>query len=226
MKATATFLKLSTTICLLAGQNTNAIEAHVAVAQNGTNFNYTLFNDDPTGSQFFLSNFHLEVNAPFAVSSTPSGWDFVTDQFSYVDWYCTNSVSPYLNDVAPGASLAGFALRSVATNAESLGYTLISWQPGATNSGPAIQRFVLAPSLGAVDAVLTNVFSPSNAFQFTLLGIPSFNYEVQSSTNLVDWSSRATNVSPFIFLETSAAPPFRRFYRARALFDVLSISQD
>ncbi|HYV27658.1 MAG TPA: hypothetical protein VFA77_09010, partial [Candidatus Eisenbacteria bacterium] len=104
MKATATFLKLSMTICLLAGQNTNAIEAHVAVAQNGTNFNYTLFNDDPTGSQFFLSNFHLEVNAPFAVSSTPSGWDFVTDQFSYVDWYCTNSVSPYLNDVAPGAS--------------------------------------------------------------------------------------------------------------------------
>ena len=52
-----------------------------------------------------------------------------------------------------------------------------------------------------------------NAFQVPLLGAANYNYVVQWSDNLNDWTSLATNRGPFTFIETNANAP-RRFYRA------------
>ena len=47
-------------------------------------------------------------------------------------------------------------------------------------------------------------YSGSNGFQFQVAGVPGFNYAVQSSTNLIDWTPLITNTSPFIFTDTNA----------------------
>jgi hypothetical protein len=57
-------------------------------------------------------------------------------------------------------------------------------------------------------------FTSNNQLQLTITGVTGFNYAVEASTNLSDWASLTTNVSPFIFVDTSAGNFAQRFYRA------------
>ncbi len=65
---------------------------------------------------------------------------------------------------------------------------------------------------------LTNAAYTNGSFQFSLNGNPASAYDVQASTNLIDWVTIGTN-SPFTgsvnFMDTNAANSNRRFYRAR-----------
>jgi hypothetical protein len=51
-------------------------------------------------------------------------------------------------------------------------------------------------------------------FQFSVTGVPGYNYAVWGSTNLSDWTPLQTNVSPFTFIDTNADAFSSRFYRA------------
>lgn len=53
-----------------------------------------------------------------------------------------------------------------------------------------------------------------NQFQFVVTGVSGFSYAVLASTNLTDWISVITNVSPFEFLDADVADFPQRFYRA------------
>ena len=57
-------------------------------------------------------------------------------------------------------------------------------------------------------------FSGVNGVQFTVAGVPGFNYAVQDSTNLIDWVSLLTNTAPFIFVDANATNFPQQFYRA------------
>lgn len=50
-------------------------------------------------------------------------------------------------------------------------------------------------------------------FGFTVSGITDAEYIVQGSTNLVDWISLETNISPFNFVDAEAGNFPQRFYR-------------
>lgn len=154
-------------LCLLLGaQRTQAqLTAHAEVNQTGAIFAYTLFNDELVGSPNFLSLFHLDVNAPITVTSTPTGWDFVTDNSTYVDWFNTDTQLPYPNDVAPGSSLSGFTIESTVSTSESLFYTVNSWDHGNDTPGPATQSLIGVPSV--VAAADPTIPEPST---LTLLG--------------------------------------------------------
>ncbi|HXE41397.1 MAG TPA: hypothetical protein VN516_00125, partial [Candidatus Baltobacteraceae bacterium] len=65
-----------------------------------------------------------------------------------------------------------------------------------------------APSLSAA------LSSTNGEFRFHISGVTGFNYTVQASTNLVDWMSLMTNVSPFDFTDWNATNYQRRFYRS------------
>lgn len=212
---------------LVFGRETMAVQAHVTLTQNGTNFLYTLFNDEPVSSQEYLNVLHLSPNGPFEVGSTPSGWVFVTDNLSYIDWYCINPLVVNPNDVAPGSSLGGFSLRSSLDTTEASTYALTSWYRGLTNNGSLAEAAIQVPSVLSLACTITNVLhSSTNTFQFTVLGIPSFSYTVESSSNLVDWTILETNAAPLIFVETNASLFTRRFYRAVTAFDTSIISAD
>ncbi len=51
-------------------------------------------------------------------------------------------------------------------------------------------------------------------FSFTVTGISGYSYTVQGSTDLANWTSLATNTSPFVFVDTNASQFGQRFYRA------------
>jgi hypothetical protein len=199
---------------VLGFQSARAVQAHVEVVQAGTNFTYTVFNDEAAGSSMYLDAFHLEARAPFDVVSSPPGRVFETDHFTYIDWVCTNDVLPYPQEVAPGGTLTGFILRSKVAASEPHGYAVTSWNNTSDASGPVSRGKVAAPALLGFDASLTNVlYSTSNTFNFALNGVPTFSYAIQSSSNLTTWSYVATNSAPFTFADTNAAKAPRRFYK-------------
>jgi hypothetical protein len=78
-----------------------------------------------------------------------------------------------------------------------------------------------------IDLVITNIpqapvmdsfaLPSPNQLQFTIHGVPGWNYVVQSSTDLVTWDSIMTNVSPFDFADTNIMNSPQRFYRAVCL---------
>jgi len=81
---------------------------------------------------------------------------------------------------------------------------------GAVTSSPAslIVFTNITPTLSAV------LSSSNGQFRFHINGVTGFNYTVQASTNLVDWISLMTNVSPFNFTDWNATNYQRRFYRS------------
>jgi hypothetical protein len=58
------------------------------------------------------------------------------------------------------------------------------------------------------------VITGGNQFQFAVAGVPGFNYRVEASTNLLDWTPLLTNTSPFIFVDSDAPNFARRYYRS------------
>ncbi|HSU54497.1 MAG TPA: hypothetical protein VLT36_10585 [Candidatus Dormibacteraeota bacterium] len=51
-------------------------------------------------------------------------------------------------------------------------------------------------------------------YQFLVSGIFSYNYAVQASSDLLNWTPLSTNTSPFIFLDPQPATAGQKFYRA------------
>jgi hypothetical protein len=94
---------------------------HIEVTQAGSEFTYTVFNDEPATSSLYVNAFHLTIGgAPFSVTSTPEGWDYFTDNSTYIDWYNTELELPYPHDVAPDSSLGGFTILSAVATSELL----------------------------------------------------------------------------------------------------------
>lgn len=61
------------------------------------------------------------------------------------------------------------------------------------------------------------VFS-SNGVSVTVKGIPGYVYVIQASTDMVNWLSLETNLTPLLFTDTNAGRYNKRFYRAVYLF--------
>jgi hypothetical protein len=55
--------------------------------------------------------------------------------------------------------------------------------------------------------------SVSGQFAINVSGFSNYLYEVQASTNLVNWVAVQTNSAPFAFVDTNAGQFKRRFYR-------------
>jgi hypothetical protein len=61
------------------------------------------------------------------------------------------------------------------------------------------------------------VFS-SNAVSVTVKGVPGYMYVIQASTDMVNWLSLETNLTPLVFTDTNRGRYNKRFYRAVYLF--------
>jgi hypothetical protein len=56
---------------------------------------------------------------------------------------------------------------------------------------------------------------PTNGqLQLNTVGVTGLNYTLQVSANLIKWYTLATDVSPFVFMDTNAGLFPQRFYRA------------
>lgn len=103
----------------------------------------------------------------------------------------------------------------------NLYYTPLAF--GDTNANALPMETVVAFSTGAttnLDTAATLSDSkrlPNGRFQFTVTGQSNYTYTVQGSTNLIQWTSLATNIAfrgEFDFLEANAPAIPLRFFRA------------
>jgi hypothetical protein len=106
------------------------------------------------------------------------------------------------------ANDAALTLKSVTTN-QSGAYTLaVSNGAGTTIGSPII--LTVYPTAAAT---LTAAVPPGSEFNLFVNGIPGYRYEVQASTNLLDWVPLQTNTAPFLFVDPDTAKFKQRFYR-------------
>lgn len=122
------------------------LKARAAVAVGSGSWTYTLFNDEPAGSQQFIHTFALEVVSPVLVTGMPAGWQVLTDNNSYVLWYPGGEVLPNPLDIAPGASLGGFVIQSAKGSSESVGYSIGAWNHETNEAGLTALSAILVPT--------------------------------------------------------------------------------
>lgn len=115
---------------------------------------------------------------------------------------------------------------------------LVDWTILTTNNAPfnfvdtdvshfsrRFFRAVPAPYAGITATTTTTALSPvptialasvnaAGRFGFTVSGITGYQYVVEASTNLVNWTMLETNAAPFNFVDTNVVNYSRRFYRA------------
>ena len=111
-----------------------------------------------------------------------------------------------------GETNAALTLNTVNTNQSGI-YTVV-----ITNSFGSVTSSNAVLSVYATAVATFNAFSLSDSsanFQFTVGGVPGFNYAVECSSNLIDWVSLITNTSPFDFSDTNTPGNPQRFYRIR-----------
>ena len=121
------------------------LQAHVDVAVGSGFWSYTVVNDELGSSSEFISGLSLDIAAPSTVTSTPPGWQVLTDGASYVMWYAADEQAPYPNHIAPGASLSGFAIKSASTSSESTGFALTAWNHQTNAASLVTFSAVLSP---------------------------------------------------------------------------------
>jgi hypothetical protein len=134
-------------VVLLQG-NSEAVAdlaTRVEVNQLGTTFIYTVFNDEPLGSPNFINLFFLNVAAPITITSTPPGWEYSTDNATFVSWMNSDVQLSFPDDIPPQDSVT-FSIESNVTTTELLGFTVASWDHMVDGQGPAYRDQVLAPS--------------------------------------------------------------------------------
>lgn len=66
-------------------------------------------------------------------------------------------------------------------------------------------------------ATLTSVVRSGKQMSFTVSGVAGYQYVVQATTNMVNWTSVQTNTSPFTYTDTNTTAFNQRFYRAYSL---------
>ena len=163
------------------------------------------------------SNFFSCTNSSYQliVNGTTPGSNF--NQLSAQNLALNGSLQVVLTNGFSPANGNSFAIMN-GTRSGSFSSTIL---PAPQNN--RIWSVQYAPALvvlevGQPGGALTNMSFVNGTFQFSLNGFPSGSYDIQTSTNLIDWTTILTNY-PFsgavTVTDTNAAGTAQRFYRAR-----------
>jgi len=110
---------------------------------------YTIFNNQTAGSPDYVDQFTIAISAPITVIATPAGWSDsigLVDGVMSIQWWSNGDSS----DLAPGASLGGFSIRSNTTTSVMGNADLNSWDHSAEDPGPnSVTIQVATPSQNA-----------------------------------------------------------------------------
>jgi adhesin HecA-like repeat protein len=106
------------------------------------------------------------------------------------------------------ANDAALTLKSVTTNLSGA-YTLAV----SNGAGTAVSSPIILTVYPTAAATLTAGVRQGGKFNLSVNGIPGYHYEVQASTNMIDWVPLQTNTAPFLFVDPDAGKFNQRFYR-------------
>jgi hypothetical protein len=108
----------------------------------------------------------------------------------------------------PGAAAVPLTLGNVTLNNAGTYAVVVTNSVGSTTSSSAV--LTIYPTAAAE---LNSPSISTSQFQFIVSGVPGYSYAVQSSTNLIDWTSFETNTAPFFFEDTNGLASPYLFYR-------------
>jgi len=139
------FLALLVFFCLAVTAARAQFSEHILSTQTGQTFNYTVYNDEPSGSPYYIDSFAFFVDGPLSSVSAPTNWEFYSDYATYVEFFNIDLALPYPDDIAPGASLSGFSIQSPTTLSDTEQAFVLSWDHTNDISGPFDTTTVLVP---------------------------------------------------------------------------------
>jgi hypothetical protein len=113
----------------------------MTVTKTGNTWSYEVIN----GGTHPISIVSLFLEAPFEVSRSPPGWTVETDNCSTVAWRSTDEQPPFAHDIAPGTTMAGFAIRSKAKTSTPGQYVVQAWNLRNGTMGQAFRGQVSVP---------------------------------------------------------------------------------
>jgi hypothetical protein len=93
-----------------------------------------------------------------------------------------------------------------------IGYDTFTTNASFGYSEPAAQQAL--NFLGTPPQALLLLENQGNLLRLQVLGTTGCTYVVQCTTNLRDWTSVVTNISPFVEVQTNTFGPTPRLYRA------------
>lgn len=125
------------------------LRARIQVSVAPATWNYTLVNEEASGSPQRLAAFSITIAAPVSVTGTPPGWVAETDNMTYVGWFCTDESQPYPRHVAPGASLSGFQIQSPTSRSESTACVINAWRHDTDTAGLIATDLIATPGRAA-----------------------------------------------------------------------------
>ncbi len=140
----------------------------------------------------------LGSNATFTVSATGTA----------PLWYAW--FSDQTNLLSSGTNSSSLSLTNVQLSDAGNYFVIVTNLYNSITSAPAS----LVVYTDATPTLNIDLGSTNGQFQLDVDGVTGLNYTVLASTNLVDWISLGTNVSPFIFADTNTALFPQRFYRS------------
>jgi hypothetical protein len=196
----------------LADTNTFLTLTNVQVSQAG---NYSV----QVTNAFGITNSPgavLTVDAPPTIMSQPTNETLIAGASANFNVTACGSAPlsyqwQFNTATIDGETNAALTLNTVNTNQSGIYAVVITNNFGSVTSSNAVLS-VFATAVASFNAISV---SDANGFQFTVSGVPGFNYAVEGSSNLIDWVSLITNTAPFNFADTNTPGNPQRFYRIR-----------
>lgn len=167
-----------------------------------------------SGNSAFHFDEYLARYMPFGISVQPTNCA-VKPGTNVTFWVSLDGDYPqgyqwFFNqtNLLAGATNSTFTLTNVQfSDAGAYSIVATNWSGSVTSALASLIVYTNAA------ATLTPPILLTNGLQFSITGVTGLNYIVQSSTNLADWVSLATNQTPFTFLDTNAPGFPQQFYR-------------
>jgi hypothetical protein len=147
-----------------------------------------------------------------ALIVTPPANTFVLIGHSYSFSVGVNGTQPFSYQwLKDSVSIAGATNRIYSANLAAVAddglYQVVVTNPDGTQTSNPARLVVYTNPV----PVLEMESYANGQFAVIVTGVPGFNYSIQATTNLTDWTPLMTNVAPFTYIDTNGYP--QRFYR-------------
>jgi hypothetical protein len=142
----------------------------------------------------------ITERGPSGIGPITSNWMAGTAPFSY-QWLFNGTN-------LPGATTVPLTLANVTMDEAGTYAVIVTNGAGSVTSSNAV---LVVYSTAAAE--LGSVGISGGMFRFNVTGVPGYDYTVQVSTDLTNWTSVWTNTAPFTFVDTNTALAPSLFYR-------------
>jgi hypothetical protein len=147
------------------------------------------------------------------ITSVTLAWNPSTStNIAGYDIYYGTSSGNYISAVPVAANATNVTIRGLASGTTYY-FAATSFDNSGNVSTYSPEVSAMAGATLPTAATMTSLINSQGQFGFTVSGNAGSQYIVQASTDLVNWVTLQTNLSPFNFVDSNASHFSRRFYR-------------